>query len=110
MHWERVKAVDYGYAAESCCLWGIMDQNDGTLIIYRELYKKGLTGEELGSYNNKYGTRRPLLGLWCIGHSSVGKNRYYWTYCWRNISTSKDISLDPLIRTESKVKFRYMSS
>ena len=49
LHWERVKAVDYGYAAESCCLWGIMDQNDGTLIIYRELYKKGLTGEELGS-------------------------------------------------------------
>jgi hypothetical protein len=49
MHWERVKAVDYGYAAESCCLWGIMDQNDGTLIIYRELYRKGLTGEELGS-------------------------------------------------------------
>ena len=49
LHWERIKAVDYGYAAESCCLWGIMDQNDGTLIIYRELYKKGLTGEELGS-------------------------------------------------------------
>ncbi len=49
LHWERVKAVDYGYAAESCCLWGIMDQNDGTLIIYRELYRKGLTGEELGS-------------------------------------------------------------
>ena len=49
LHWERVKAVDYGYAAESCCLWGIMDINDGTLIIYRELYKKGLTGEELGA-------------------------------------------------------------
>ena len=49
LHWERVKAVDYGYAAESCCLWGIMDQNDGTLIIYRELYRKGLTGEELGA-------------------------------------------------------------
>jgi hypothetical protein len=49
LHWERIKAVDYGYAAESCCLWGIMDQNDGTLIIYRELYKKGLTGEELGA-------------------------------------------------------------
>ena len=49
LHWERLKSVDYGYAAESCCLWGIMDQNDGTLIIYRELYKKGLTGEELGS-------------------------------------------------------------
>ena len=49
INWERVKAVDYGYAAESCCLWGIMDINDGTLIIYRELYRKGLTGEELGA-------------------------------------------------------------
>ena len=49
IHWERVKGVDYGYAAESCCLWGAIDINDGTLIIYRELYQKGLTGEELGS-------------------------------------------------------------
>ena len=47
--WERTKGVDYGYAAESCCLWGIIDSNDGTLIIYRELYRKGLTGEELAS-------------------------------------------------------------
>jgi hypothetical protein len=47
--WERVKGIDYGYASESCCLWGTIDMNDGTLIIYRELYKKGLTGEELGS-------------------------------------------------------------
>ncbi len=45
--WERLKGIDYGYASESCCLWGIMDINDGTLIIYRELYRKGLTGEEL---------------------------------------------------------------
>ena len=49
LHWERVKGIDYGYAAESCCLWGIMDMNDNTLIIYRELYRKGLTGRELGS-------------------------------------------------------------
>ena len=34
INWERIKAVDYGYAAESCCLWGILDINDGTLIIY----------------------------------------------------------------------------
>jgi len=46
--WERLKGIDYGYASESCCLWGIVDINDGTLIIYRELYKKGLTGEQLG--------------------------------------------------------------
>tara|TARA_R110000751_G_scaffold104813_1_gene200382 strand:+ start:55 stop:1860 length:1806 start_codon:yes stop_codon:yes gene_type:complete len=49
MVWERVKGIDYGYASESCCLWGTIDMNDNTLIIYRELYKKGLTGEELGS-------------------------------------------------------------
>jgi hypothetical protein len=46
--WERVKAVDYGYAAESCCLWAVIDPEDKTIIIYRELYKKGLTGEALG--------------------------------------------------------------
>ena len=49
VHWERVKGIDYGYASESCCLWGAIDMNDGTLIIYRELYRKGLTGEELGA-------------------------------------------------------------
>ena len=43
--WERVKGIDYGYASESCCLWGIIDMNDNTLIIYRELYRKGFTGE-----------------------------------------------------------------
>jgi len=47
MHWERIKGIDYGYASESACVWGTVDPNDGTLIIYRELYKKGLTGEEL---------------------------------------------------------------
>ena len=47
--WERVKGIDYGYASESCCLWGTLDTNDGTLIIYRELYRKGLTGKDLGS-------------------------------------------------------------
>jgi len=48
-HWERLKGIDYGYASESCCLWGFVDRDDGTLVIYRELYQKGLTGEELGS-------------------------------------------------------------
>ena len=45
--WERVKAIDYGYASESCCLWGAIDPEDKTIIIYRELYRKGLTGEAL---------------------------------------------------------------
>jgi len=45
--WERVKGIDYGYASESACIWGCVDPTDGTLIIYRELYRKGLTGEDL---------------------------------------------------------------
>jgi len=46
--WERVKGIDYGYASESCCLWGAVDRSDGTLVIYRELYRKNLTGLDLG--------------------------------------------------------------
>ena len=47
--WERTKGIDYGYASESSCIWGAVDSSDGTLIIYRELYQKGLTGVDLGS-------------------------------------------------------------
>ena len=38
--WERVKGIDYGYASESACIWATVDPSDGTLIVYRELYKK----------------------------------------------------------------------
>jgi len=48
IHWERVKGIDYGYASESCCLWGAVDPEDKTIIIYKELYRKGLTGKALG--------------------------------------------------------------
>lgn len=47
IHWERSKGIDYGYASESACVWGAVDPSDGTLIIYRELYRKGLLGTEL---------------------------------------------------------------
>ena len=46
--WERTKGIDYGYASESACIWAAVDSSDGTLIIYRELYRKGLTGVDLG--------------------------------------------------------------
>ena len=48
-HWQKYKGIDYGYAAESCCVWATLDPEDDTLIIYRELYQKGLTGEDLAS-------------------------------------------------------------
>ncbi len=47
VHWERIKGIDYGYASESACVWGAIDPSDGTLIIYRELYQKNLTGVDL---------------------------------------------------------------
>jgi hypothetical protein len=46
-HWMRYKGIDYGYAAESACIWATIDPEDDTIIIYRELYQKGLTGEDL---------------------------------------------------------------
>ena len=46
--WERVKGIDYGYASESACIWATVDPADGTLVVYRELYKKNLTGQDLG--------------------------------------------------------------
>jgi len=49
LHWDRVKGVDYGYASESACIWATIDPSDGTLIVYRELYRKGLTGQDLGA-------------------------------------------------------------
>ena len=48
IHWERLKGIDYGYASESACIWAAIDPSDSTLIIYRELYRKGLTGQDLG--------------------------------------------------------------
>ena len=48
LNWERLKGIDYGYASESACIWAAVDPSDGTLIVYRELYQKGLTGQDLG--------------------------------------------------------------
>lgn len=45
--WNRVKSIDYGYAAPSAVLWAAVDPDDGTVIVYRELYQRGLDGKEL---------------------------------------------------------------
>ena len=49
LHWERIKGIDYGYASESACIWGAVDPSDSTLIIYRELYRKGMLATELAT-------------------------------------------------------------
>jgi len=45
-NWPRIRAADYGYASPSCVLWGAIDW-DNNIWIYRELYVKHLTGEQL---------------------------------------------------------------
>lgn len=52
--WSRLKGVDYGYSAESAVIWAAVDPEDDTLIIYRELYQKGLTGEDLAERITAY--------------------------------------------------------
>ena len=46
--WNRIRAADYGYSSPSCVLWGAVDW-DGNIIIYRELYVKNHTGEQLAN-------------------------------------------------------------
>lgn len=47
-NWTRIRGGDYGYASPSCILWGAVDW-DGNIIVYRELYEAGLTGEALAN-------------------------------------------------------------
>lgn len=61
-HWKRYRGVDYGFAAPACCLWGAVNPEDGTLIIYRELYEKGLTGEALAEKIIEMESSDPPMG------------------------------------------------
>ena len=93
VHWERVKGIDYGYASESCCLWGIMDMNDNTLIIYRELYRKGLTGVDLGSIITDMETEDPF---------SV--NGVLDTAAWANTGTTGPTVGESLVKAGHKLR------
>jgi len=93
LHWERVKGIDYGYASESCCLWGAIDINDGTLIIYRELYKKGLTGEELASIITDMETEDPFSVSGVLD-----------TAAWANTGTTGPTVGESLVRAGHKLR------
>ncbi len=45
-NWPRIRAADYGYSSPSCVLWGAIDW-DNNIWVYRELYVKHLTAEQL---------------------------------------------------------------
>ena len=45
-NWPRIRSADYGYASPSCVLWGAIHWYNN-IWIYRELYVKHLTAEQL---------------------------------------------------------------
>lgn len=45
-HWVRLRAVDWGYSAPWCCLWGAKDPDTGRVVIYREAYETYLTDKQ----------------------------------------------------------------
>lgn len=44
--WRRIRSLDFGFTNPAVCLWGAVD-SDGRLYVYDELYKAGLTAEDL---------------------------------------------------------------
>ena len=93
VNWERVKGIDYGYASESACVWGAVDGNDGTLIIYRELYRKNLTGLELGQVLTEMELEDPYSVSGVLD-----------TACWSRTGTTGPTVGETLIRAGHKLR------
>ena len=93
IHWERVKGIDYGYASESACVWGAMDKNDGTLIIYRELYRKNLTGLELSHMLTEMELEDPFSIAGVLD-----------TACWNRTGTTGPTVGETLLRAGHKLR------
>lgn len=45
--WAKFRACDYGYGSQSAVIWFAVDPNTDQLIIYDELFKKGVTAVDL---------------------------------------------------------------
>ena len=93
IHWERIKGIDYGYASESCCIWGAVDPSDGTLIIYRELYRKGLLGTELAQLLTEMEISDPMSVRGVLD-----------TACWSRTGTTGPTVGETLVRAGHKLR------
>ena len=91
--WERIKGIDYGYASESACVWGAVDPHDGTLIIYRELYRKGLLGTELAGMLTEMEYEDPFSVPGVLD-----------TACWNRTGTSGPTVGETLLRAGHKLR------
>ena len=93
IHWERIKGIDYGYASESCCVWGAVDPSDGTLIIYRELYRKGLLGTELAQMLTEMEINDPISVRGVLD-----------TACWSRTGTTGPTVGETLVKAGHKLR------
>lgn len=93
VHWERIKGIDYGYASESACIWGAVDKEDGTLIIYRELYRKGLLGTELGHMITEMELNDPMSVPGVLD-----------TACWNRTGTTGPTVGETLVKAGHKLR------
>ena len=93
VHWERIKGIDYGYASESACIWGAVDPSDGTLIIYRELYRKGLLGTDLADLITNMELTDPFSVPGVLD-----------TACWSRTGTTGPTIGETLIRAGHKLR------
>lgn len=93
LHWERVKGVDYGYASESACIWAAVDPSDGTLIVYRELYRKGLLATELSEMLTNMELSDPVSVRGVLD-----------TACWSRTGTTGPTVAETLIQGGHKLR------
>ena len=93
VHWERVKGIDYGYASESACIWAAVDPSDGTLIVYRELYRKGLLGTELADIITEMELADPFSVQGVLD-----------TACWSRTGTTGPTIGETLVRAGHKLR------
>ena len=93
LHWERVKGLDYGYASESACVWAAIDPNDGTLIVYRELYRKGLLATELAEMLTNMELSDPMSVRGVLD-----------TACWSRTGTTGPTVAETLIQAGHKLR------
>ena len=91
--WERIKGIDYGYASESACVWGAVDPSDGTLIIYRELYRKGLLGTDLAGMLTEMEYEDPFSVPGVLD-----------TACWNRTGTTGPTVGETLLRAGHKLR------
>lgn len=93
MHWERIKGIDYGYASESACVWGAVDPSDGTLIIYRELYRKGLLATDLADMLTNMELEDPVSTRGVLD-----------TACWNRTGTTGPTIAETLLQAGHKLR------